>query len=325
MWCFPDVPKCFLALVLLSVTATGAQGADAPPFMQYQGQLSNAAGEAEDGFFTFEFSLYAAAEGGEAVWTELREGVEVKNGHFALRLGDRSPIDGSIFRQGQLYLQISVEGSILLPREPLSTVAHAFHADVASDVSGAINPTSIRIGDRVVINEQGEWVGVSDGLRGAVGPAGEPGPQGLPGETGAQGPQGAIGPRGEVGEQGATGPRGESGPQGPAGAAGPPGAVGPRGATGAQGPAGSQGPQGARGPTGPQGATGPRGATGPAGAAGGTARGTLAGGCYYNANQQSCGNAYAPSACTQNRGCYCSDANYTLINIGGPQYFCMRR
>ncbi len=310
MWCFPPLHKGSIALLLLSFVGQTALAADAPPFMQYQGQLSNAAGEPENGFFSFEFALYPAAEGGEAVWSEGREGVEVKNGHFTLRLGDRSPIDGAVFRQGQLYLQVSVESSVLLPREPISTVAHAFHADVASNVTGAISPATVSVGGQVVINEQGEWVGSSVGLQGPAGPQGAPGPQGA------------------TGDPGGTGPQGEAGAQGPAGPAGP---VGPQGATGAQGPTGAQGatgPQGATGRQGPQGATGPQGpqgATGPAGAAGGTARGTLAGACYYNANQQNCGRSYWPASCSQNRGCFCLDPDYTIISVGGPESFCMRR
>ena len=64
-------------------------------------------------------------------------------------------------------------------------VPAAFTADLAEDVRGPINPSTVSIqGVGVVINAEGEWVGSNVGLRGprpagAVGPAGPAGPAGM--------------------------------------------------------------------------------------------------------------------------------------------------
>ena len=216
------------ALVVGSVLLLAAPKAQAevPPFMQYQGYLTSMTDEPISGFFTMSFALYAQAESGEPLWSEEREGVEVAAGRFSLRLGDRTPIDGAVFRQGQLYLQVTVEGDTLAPREAVSSVAHAFHAAVADDVTDrAIHPRSVSIGEQVVIDEQGRWVGDATGLRGPQGDQGIQGEQGVQGERGIQGEQGVRGAQGFQGDQGlrgASGPQGDRGSQGEAGLRGAP-------------------------------------------------------------------------------------------------------
>ena len=69
----------------------------------------------------------------------------------------------------------------------------SFHADIADDVRGTINPTQVVINGQIVINADGEWVGSPVGLRGPVGP---PGPDGVPGPQGAPGPPGPAGGNG---------------------------------------------------------------------------------------------------------------------------------
>ena len=220
-----------LSVFILGATLAvpGAAQAEVPPYMQYQGYLTSMADEPVNGFFTMIFGLYRETQGGEAVWSEEREGVEVTAGRFTVRLGDRTPVDGAVFGQGQLYLQVSVEGDTLEPREAVSTVAHAFHAGVADNVVGDITPRSISVGGQPVIDENGRWVGEIAGLQG---------PQGERGEVGPQGPQGEQGPQGDQGIQGPVGPQGDQGIQGLVGLQGDQGIQGPVGPQGDQAPAG---------------------------------------------------------------------------------------
>jgi hypothetical protein len=75
----------------------------------------------------------------------------------------------------------------LLPRAPVQSAPYAL---LAADVNGDIHPTTVSIGDTVVINENGEWVGPTTGLEGPAGPQGPAGPAGA---TGSQGPPGPAG------------------------------------------------------------------------------------------------------------------------------------
>ena len=238
-------------LVLAPINAR----AEVPPFMQYQGYLTSMTDAPVSGFFTMSFALYAQAESGEPVWSEEREGVEGSEGRFSLRLGDRTPIDGAVFRQGQLYLQVTVEGDTLEPREAVSTVAHAFHAGVAENAVGDITPRTVSIGGQPVIDENGNWVGAPTGLAGPQGERGETGAAGAQGDRGVQGDPRSRGERGPQGDRGAAGERGVAGDRGAAGERGQVGAQGSQGDQGAQGERGSTGAQGERGPAGPQGPT----------------------------------------------------------------------
>lgn len=157
-----------------------------------------------------------------------------------MRLGTFTPLDPSIFEGTSLYylgIEIENDGE-MEPRQPLVSVPFAF---MANNVTGDITPSSISIGGKVVINDQGEWAGAPSGLVGSTGPAG---------------PAGPTGPAGPAGDRGATGPAGPAGPTGPAGAVGATGARGATGPTGPAGPTGNTGPAGATGATGPTGPTG---------------------------------------------------------------------
>jgi hypothetical protein len=227
------IPSLIAFAALLGAPAL----AEVPTTIQFQGYLSDLDDSPSEGFFTMAFGLYAEGEGGEPVWSETREGVEVAGGQFNLRIGDRNPLSPELFRGAGLYLSVSVEGDEILPRHPVSSVTHAFVAAHADDVRGrAIHPGSVSIGDEVVIDENGRWVGDPSGLQGpqgergaagqdgAQGATGETGAQGERGETGATGDQGAVGAQGDRGPIGVTGAQGDRGPIGVTGAQGDPGA-----------------------------------------------------------------------------------------------------
>ncbi len=273
-------------------TATGS----IPYEINYQGYLTDDQGDPLTGTHNFVFSMYDAATGGTALWTENHTAVSVENGVFHVIMGEFTAIDPDLFGtdfDGVYWLEVEIDGGVLEPRQRFTSVGQAFRSENAEDVYDQdVNPRSIAItGYGQVIDAAGQWVGNPTGLTGPSGPAGDTGPEGPQGVEGPTGPQGETGPAGPQGSTGLTGPQGATGavgpqgstgltgPQGETGAAGPQGSTGltgPQGATGAAGPQGSTGltgPQGATGATGPQGSTGltgPQGATGAAGPQGST-------------------------------------------------------
>lgn len=213
-----------LLAVALLAAPLAAQTSQLPDFT-YQGQLQQS-GQAANGLFDLSFALFNAEVGGLQVGTTINEPqFPVTDGLFTVSLGFPGAFAGD-----QRWLQVSVNGQVLLPRQAISTTPVAQFA-----------------------------------LNGNEGPVGATGPAG---PAGAQGATGAIGPIGPAGAQGATGPTGPAGPAGQTGASGPEGPAGPVGAMGAAGAEGPQGPIGPAGETGATGATGPAGGTGPAGPAG---------------------------------------------------------
>ena len=279
--------------------------ADAP--LTYQGQLFGAHG-AINASYDMTFRLYPDAEGGEAIWTEFHANVPVVESVFLVELGEQSPFDELIQRVGQLYLGIALgDHAEMTPRMLVGTALRARWALHAKDVTGEdIHPKSISIGQRLVIDEQGNWLGEAIGT---AGPAGAPGPVGPRGADGRSFdatadedndgfvdwleslagsdpadpqsrprdenqdgiPDTLVGPTGEPGPAGAAGPQGAKGSQGLQGERGALGPTGPTGATGAIGPQGAMGdmgPQGLAGPQGPQGLRGEKGETGAMGPVG---------------------------------------------------------
>ena len=293
----PSFFRSFLtgALLLCSVVVH----ADAP--LTYQGQLFGAHGPV-NATYDMSFRLYQDAEGGEPIWTEVHTQVPVVDGVFLVELGEQTGFDALIEEDAQLYLGIALaDHDEMSPRMLVGTALRARWALHAKDVSNEdIHPRTISIGQRLVIDEDGNWLGEAigtEGPPGIPGPAGPPGadgrsfdpssdedgdgfadwleslagsdpldPQRRPLDENQDGiPDILVGPAGAQGPVGNTGPQGAVGPQGLTGERGAKGPAGPQGGTGERGPpgiTGQPGPQGAAGPQGPQGLRGEKGNTG---------------------------------------------------------------
>ena len=236
--------KRHLLPTLMTVLLASPALAQVSPVTTYQGSLMDLAGRPLTRAVPMSFRILGVEEGGDPVWEEFHGSVDVVDGLFTVALGTISPLTAELFGGSEGYLEISVDGEPLSPRQRIGSVPQALVAEQAQDVRGRdITPLSVSItGVGKVIDAEGQWVGQPAGLRGPPGNVGSDGPAG---------PSGAAGPRGDAGPQGAVGPQGVVGPQGERGlpgGAGPPGERGPAGSQGPEGPQGSQGPRGPQGP-----------------------------------------------------------------------------
>lgn len=266
-------------------TALDAWGQNAPLLLNYQGRLTDPAGQPRNGNFSMGFRLVDAS-GAALGWAETQAGIVVNNGFFSVLLGKVTPLSAALF-QGppvdaygpQRFLEVTVGGETLAPNARIVSAAWAIATPVGP--TGAAG-TSVP-GPTGAQGAVGPTGSSGSGPTGAAGPTGVTGPAGPSGSgpTGAQGPTGTTGPTGTVGTTGATGVQGATGPTGAAGGTGSAGSVGPTGPTGTPGPTGSIGPTGptggsgsgltgTTGPTGSTGLTGPTGTTGATGATGST-------------------------------------------------------
>ncbi len=260
--------KLSIAFVFLSLFYSAAY-AGIPQTINYQGYLTNPDGEPLDGNYSMEFQIYDSETEGTLLWSEEQSEVAVVSGLFHVILGEVTSIELGF--DEPYWLEVTVEGEPLSPRQELTSVGQAFKAADAEDVYGRdIHPRSVYIeGYGMVINDSGEWTGDPSDLSG---PRGDTGPTGPQGDTGPMGPQGDTGPAGPQGDTGPIGPQGDTGPIGPQGDTGPMGPQGDTGSAGPQGDTGLTGPHGYTGPIGPQGDTGPTGPGGPTGPVGGLNR-----------------------------------------------------
>lgn len=239
-------PRLLAVGVLLAASLGLVRGAAAavPTQITHQGRLFGANGAPVDNALPVTFTVYASAEaeeGEEPLWSE-SIAITFDDGYFSTVLEFSEELAAKVFDGSVRYLGITVGNDPEMePRTPIGSVPYAM---VANNAIGEITPKRVKIGDKVVIDENGNWVGSPSGIagpegrQGPPGADGPPGPPGLPGERGPEGPQGVPGPEGP---QGLPGPPGVAGPAGERGPEGPPGATGPEGAPGPQGPVGPSG------------------------------------------------------------------------------------
>ncbi|MFO7775475.1 MAG: tail fiber domain-containing protein [Candidatus Hydrogenedentota bacterium] len=240
-----------LGLTLLLVWPTPEVSAqDRDTAITYQGRLMEA-GDPAEGPVDVEFRLFESAEGSEQVGPPLVvDDLVLSDGLFTVDLD----FGEDAFDGGERWLEITVNGARLEPRQPLQPAPYAHFA-----LAGNAGPEGPQ-GEPGPQGPQGE-----PGPEGPAGPQGEPGPEGPAGLQGEAGPEGPQGPQGEPGPEGPQGPQGEPGPEGPQGETGPEGPQGETGPEGPQGPQGEPGPQGPQGEPGPEGPAGPQGEPGPEG------------------------------------------------------------
>ena len=210
---------------LLSVLHVPFPAHGLPNEIAQTGILTNAAGVPLNGEHSIRIRIYNAPRGGQRLFEETHRNVDVIEGRYFIGIGSQEVLPDRLFEEAQLFFSVSIDdGEEIGARLPIVKVPAAMVADIAMDVRGQIRPESIRIGNQVVINEAGEWVGSPTGLQG---PAGPPGAAGPVGPMGAQGPAGIQGPAGPRGPSGNAGEAGQDGSDGQAGADADPAAVVP--------------------------------------------------------------------------------------------------
>lgn len=218
------------ASLAASLFVASAASSAVPSVLTQQGRLFTSTGSPATGTVSIQFSVYGAATGGTALWTETQS-VTLDDGYFSARLGEATAIPASVFDGSTRYLAVKVgTDAEMTPRQALVSVPYAL---MANNAVGDITPTSVSVNGTTVINASGQWVGPGGvgatgptGPQGPAGPTGPTGPQGAQGAQGAQGPAGAVGPTGPAGATGATGPQGIQGLVGPTGPTGPAGVLG---------------------------------------------------------------------------------------------------
>ena len=131
------------------------------PRLSFEGTLADEEGGLLEGPVALAFSLYDQAEGGAPIWQESHPEVDVIAGDFFVTLGDVEPLGERLATDGALWLEVAVDGGpALTPRNPLTEVPRAAAALWAADVTGQhIHPAEVSVGDRLVIDRGGRWVG----------------------------------------------------------------------------------------------------------------------------------------------------------------------
>jgi len=130
--------------------------AGAPLKIGFQGRLDESGVPAE-GTKTFVFKLYDAVSGGALVWTGDAQPVALANGVFNATLAAGTPVLSSAAFSGARYIEITVDGVPLSPRQEMVSAPYALVAQsLAPDAAFSLSTASVTSGkfgdDRVQIS-----------------------------------------------------------------------------------------------------------------------------------------------------------------------------
>ncbi|MDH3890894.1 MAG: hypothetical protein OEV49_07390 [candidate division Zixibacteria bacterium] len=121
-----------IILILISATAMSA----VPPYMNYQGRLTDDAGNPLDTTVNVTFTVYDDSTGGTPLWSEIHPSVTVTDGLFSVLLGTVIQMGPNVFDGTERYLAIRLsDGPEYNPRVPIVSVAYArraTHSDTAA-------------------------------------------------------------------------------------------------------------------------------------------------------------------------------------------------
>ncbi|MFH1379986.1 MAG: tail fiber protein [bacterium] len=145
--------KAFMILGLLAVSIH-AFSADVPPYINYQGLLSQRNTEGVDQpvegsrNLIFRFHTSEEPQDGEiALWEKIYSGVVITNGIFNIQLGPFDPVDIAHFASNQdIFLELEVGGE-KFSRQKLISVGYAFRAQSTASIDdNTVNSSKIEDG-----------------------------------------------------------------------------------------------------------------------------------------------------------------------------------
>jgi hypothetical protein len=134
-----------LMVLLCSLSSPAQQSAAAtnltvPPLIQFSNVATDQGGNSLSGEVSITFSLYAAQQGGEPLWTETQNNVQLDpTGHYSVQLGITKPrgVPTTLFTSGEarwLGVRIAEQGE--QPRVLLLSVPYALKAGDAATFGG---------------------------------------------------------------------------------------------------------------------------------------------------------------------------------------------
>jgi hypothetical protein len=122
------------AIALMAGTAAAV-----PNTMSFTARLTEG-GNPVEGEVSLHVQIFDAPSDGTLIWEETHPAVTAENGLVFASLGsidpDNNGLDGAVFTGQTLYAQLTVDGDVLLPRIPLTSVPYAVRAATADALEG---------------------------------------------------------------------------------------------------------------------------------------------------------------------------------------------
>ncbi len=131
--------RVLMALVMMQASIAVAQ--TVPGTVSFSARLADM-GTPVQGSKTFIFKLYPTVAGGTEAWTETQT-LTVTDGNVSAELGASMPLSESILSGAKLFLEVTVDGTVLTPRTPVVSVPYAIRTGVAARV-GSLGEADIQ-------------------------------------------------------------------------------------------------------------------------------------------------------------------------------------
>src|SRR3989338_1940623 len=100
----------------------------APGLLNFQGRLTDNNNNPRTGSFNMQFKITSGSDGSGVLWSETQNNIPVSNGIFSVNVGASSPIPDTVFITDTAYLEVTVAGEVLLPRQRLLSSHFAFNS-----------------------------------------------------------------------------------------------------------------------------------------------------------------------------------------------------
>ena len=104
-----------------------------PGLLNFQGRLTDTSNNPRTGSFNMSFKITSGSDGSGVLWSETQNSVPVVNGIFSVNVGAATPIPDTLFNTDTTYLEMTVAGEVLLPRQRLLTASYAFNSSRVGD------------------------------------------------------------------------------------------------------------------------------------------------------------------------------------------------
>lgn len=141
----PTGSRVTRALVLVLTLVLGSAGslrADTPTRLGYQGRLFKADGTPAAGTLDVQFAVFEGESGGTELWKEAQR-LAFSDGFYATSIGTVNALPSDLFAGAERYLEVTVGGETLSPRQRLDAVPYALEAQNVR--GGTVDATRVRV------------------------------------------------------------------------------------------------------------------------------------------------------------------------------------
>lgn len=126
----------YCSLVAMVFLFSASVSAVVPGQVNFQGMLEDSSGQPVTGSVDFDFALFDTISAGTQIWSESQSGVLVSAGIYTVALGSVVPLVSEDLSGASVYLEITVAGETLSPRQRLLAVPYALTAQNAENYGG---------------------------------------------------------------------------------------------------------------------------------------------------------------------------------------------